>query len=372
MHYPFMYVARRHGPEIQAIDFFSGVGIMSYGLIEEGFRVSMGLEVDPMRTKLYELNLHVRSKPIDLATATKESIKSLVKSGNCGPVVVVGCPPCQSFSYLHQTRGIPTEFDVRTSLIRTYGELAIGMGPEIIVFENVRGILAAGNKIYFDKYLELLGSSGFSTSWGVLDAADFGVPQHRKRVVAISIKNYLKVEPTLPPPTHSKDGSNGTKKWSTVRDAIGNLKPLESGEADPSDPLHFASLHTENTLRIIRSIPKNGGSRTSLPSDLVLPCHRRLGNGKGAESVYGRMRWDEPGPTITGAAIRPSSGRFVHPDQDRGITLREMARLQTIPDDYKFQGSKDAIASMIGDAVPLTLAKAIARHVKFLLKEAGY
>ena len=367
-----MSISPSYVGKIQALDFFSGLGVMSYGLIEEGLGVSLGLEIDPVRVRLYESNLGVNAKQVDLSIATRKSISSLLKSESLIPDVAVGCPPCQSFSFLHRTRGIPTELDVRTELVRRYGRLAASVDPKIIVFENVNGVLAGNNRAYFDKYLKLLKSSRYVTSWDVLDAADYGVPQHRKRVVAISVKDDLNVDPTLPSPTHSKDGSGGTKKWSTVRDAIGNLKRLKSGEADPADALHFASAHTENTLKIIRAIPKNGGSRKSLPDNLVLPCHRRLGNGKGAESVYGRMKWDEPGPTITGAAIRPSSGRFVHPEQDRGITIREMARLQTIPDKFKFEGSRDSIAEMIGDAVPLELARAIARHVKFILKEASY
>lgn len=358
--------------EFQALDFFSGLGIMSYGLIKEGLGVSMGMEIDPERVRLYKSNLEIRSRKVDLSIATKGSLRSILDSEKIRPELVVGCPPCQSFSSLHRTRGIPMEQDPRTALVRKYGKLAAGVNPKVIVFENVRGVLSGNNRIYFENYLNYLGRKGYLTVWDVLDAADYGVPQHRMRVVAISIKKDLNVKPTLPIPTHSKDGSEGKKRWVWVKDSIGNLKPLESGESDPTDPLHAAPLHTESTLKIIRAIPKNGGSRKSLPDNLVLPCHKRLGNGKGAESVYGRMKWDEPGPTITGGAIRPSSGRFIHPDQDRGITLREMARLQTIPDEFIFEGSKEAIAEMIGDAVPLELAKAIARQVKFLLKEAGY
>lgn len=361
-----------YGREIQTLDFFSGLGIMSYGLINEGLGVSMGMEIDPERVRLYKSNLEVRAREVDLSIATRGSIRSIIDSEKIRPELVVGCPPCQSFSSLHRTRGIPMEQDPRTALVSKYGKLAAGVNPKIIVFENVRGVLSGTNKTHFEKYLKYLSRKGYLTVWDVLDAADYGVPQHRMRVVAISIRRDLKVKPTLPVPTHSKDGSESTKKWASVRDVVGDLKPLESGESDLTDPLHYATAHTESSLRIIKAIPKDGGSRRSLPDNLVLPCHKKLGNGKGAESVYGRMKWDEPGPTITGAAIRPSSGRFIHPDQDRGITLREMARLQTIPDDFKFEGSKEAIARMIGDAVPLELARAIARHVKLLLKESGY
>ena len=354
------------------VDFFSGSGIMSYGFKNLGFSVTKGFEINDDRCKTFGKNLSVRSEPFDLLDANLDAVNVVLGKFTKELDVVTGCPPCQSFSSLHRTRGSSTLSDDRTRLVKKYAELAVGLRPKVVVFENVSGMLTADNNAFFQDYLRIIDSAGYDASWKLIDAADYGVPQHRKRIVAISILRELMVKSSLPEPTHSRNGLGGTKKWKTVRDAIGNLRPLESGEADPGDPLHHATFHEKNTLKIMRAIPKNGGSRRSLPDELVLPCHRRLAKNKGAESVYGRMKWDEPSPTITGAAIRPSSGRFIHPDQDRGITLREMARLQTIPDDFQFQGSKDAIASMIGDAVPFELARAIARHVKFLLKEAGY
>jgi DNA (cytosine-5)-methyltransferase 1 len=352
-------------------DFFSGSGIMSYGFKKNGFTIANGYELNPERCITFNRNLSTNVEPVDLFKIDPGKVRCTIKEYFKELAVVTGCPPCQSFSSLHRTRGIPTDADSRTRLVEKYGQLAVSLRPKIIVFENVGGILSTKNRPYFDSYLKILYEAGYETDWKLIDAADYGVPQHRKRVVAISILRELRVPPSFPSKTHSKEGGNGTKKWKTVKSAIKQLRPLEPGETDPNDKLHSAALHSENTLRIIRAIPKDGGSRKSLPEELVLPCHRRLAKNKGAESVYGRMKWEEPSPTITRAAIRPSSGRFIHPEQDRGITLREMACLQTIPDSYKFEGSKEAIASMIGDAVPFELAKTIAIHVKFLLKEAG-
>lgn len=359
-----------YSSKLNVTDFFSGSGIMSYGFKKTGFLLNNGFELDLQRCKVYDTNLSVKSEPVDLLTVSPDSISLNFEKYSYRPRVVTGCPPCQSFSSLHRTRGVLTDVDSRTVLVEKYGELAKSLTPNVIVFENVSGILVPQNRAYFERYLRIL-ESDYKTSWSLIDAADYGIPQHRKRVLALSVRKDLKIDPSLPVKTHSKNGLGETRKWSTVKWAIGDLKPLESGEADSNDCLHRASSHSENTLKIIKAIPKNGGSRKSLPPELVLPCHRRLAAHKGAESVYGRMKWDEPSPTITGASIRPSSGRFIHPEQDRGITLREMARLQTIPDTYKFVGSKDAIASMIGDAVPFILAKAIANHVKGLLREAG-
>ena len=353
-----------------AVDFFSGMGMMTYGHLMEGINVVAGLEIDGRRCGVYEDNLKVRAFRADLSSLTAAELRGMTE-GAKRPLVAVGCPPCQSFSSLHRTRGAAAAFDPRTELVSRFGTLAVSLKPEAIVFENVGGILNRQNLPYFGRYLKALEASGYLTASGVLDAADFGVPQHRRRVIAVSVRRGLGAEPSLPEPTHSRDGGAGRRKWVTVRDAIGDLKPLNSGERDPGDPLHYARLHTENTLKIIRAIPKDGGSRRDLPDELVLPCHRRLGR-RGAESVYGRMKWDEPSPTITSRAISPSSGRFIHPEQDRGITLREMARLQTIPDDFKTAGPTEAVAGMIGDAVPPELARAIARHVKRILKEAGY
>lgn len=352
-------------------DFFSGSGIMSYGFKKNGFTIANGYELNPERCITFNRNLSTNVEPVDLFKIDPGKVRCTIKEYFKELAVVTGCPPCQSFSSLHRTRGIPTDADSRTRLVEKYGQLAVSLRPKIIVFENVGGILSTKNRPYFDSYLKILYEAGYETDWKLIDAADYGVPQHRKRVLAISVRKGLRIDPSLPVKTHSKNGLDGTRKWKTVKWAIGDLKPLESGETDSNDHLHSASLHSENTLRIIKAIPKNGGSRKSLPPELVLPCHRRLAAHKGAESVYGRMKWNEPSPTITGASIRPSSGRFIHPEQDRGITLREMARLQTIPDSYKFEGSKDGIASMIGDAVPFELAKVIAKHVKSLLRDAG-
>jgi len=353
------------------VDFFSGSGIMSYGFKKTGFKITSGFELERDRCDVFSKNLSLNIKPTDLLLLGTDELKSTLGSMSKNVEVVTGCPPCQSFSSLHRTRGAPAERDSRTQLVEKYGRLAIELKPKIVVFENVSGILTQKNRPYFDSYLSMLHNADYETVWELIDAADFGVPQHRRRIVAISVLEETGILPSLPSKTHSKDGSNGTKKWKTVKEAIGKLRPLESGETDPNDKLHSAALHSENSLRIIKAIPKDGGSRRALPDELVLPCHRRLAKNKGAESVYGRMTWNEPSPTITRGSIRPSSGRFIHPEQDRGITLREMTRLQTIPDSYKFEGSKDAIASMIGDAVPFELAKVIAKHVNCLLKETG-
>jgi DNA (cytosine-5)-methyltransferase 1 len=213
--------------------------------------------------------------------------------------------------------------------------------------------------MFFDQFATHMRRLGYFCDYQVLDAADFGVPQHRHRLILIGSS---KTVPVLPQTTHSDPRSDKKKTpWKTVREAIGDLPPLEAGQRDARIPLHEAAVHSKSVLEIIRNIPPDGGGRRDLSRWLWLPCHKKLASKKkrGAESIYGRMRWDAPSPTITTRSHAPSCGRFVHPTQDRGITLREAARLQSIPDDFKITGSKEKIGQWIGNAFPLNLAEAL-------------
>jgi DNA (cytosine-5)-methyltransferase 1 len=219
------------------------------------------------------------------------------------------------------------------------------------------------NRAFLNDFLAHTKRLGYQLDFGVLDAADYGTPQHRFRFILIGSREG---HARLPKKTHSSPKvSDGKPRWKTVRDAIGDLPTLEAGQKDADISLHEAAAHSKEVLQIMRSIPRDGGGRRSLPRKLWLPCHRRLAKKKqrGAESIYGRMRWDEPSPTITTRSHIPSCGRFVHPSQNRGITLREAARLQSIPDEFKIQArSKDLAGMWIGNAMPLALAEVLGRE----------
>jgi DNA (cytosine-5)-methyltransferase 1 len=264
---------------------------------------------------------------------------------------------------LRKTRLKKGQRDGRKSLLRIFAQRVDELLPEIVIFENVRGITLGQNRRYLNDFMTHMRRLGYQLDFGILDAANYGVAQHRLRFILVGCRKRL---PRLPEKTHSNPKSGDkAPRWKTVRDAIGDLPSLEAGQRDETISLHEAATHSVNALRIIRSVPPDGGGRRNLPKKLWLPCHRRLAKRKqrGAESIYGRMRWDQPSPTITTRSHIPSCGRFVHPAQNRGITLREAARLQSIPDEFEIRArTKDQAGMWIGNAMPLGLAEALGRE----------
>ena len=349
----------RKNNQYQLIDIFSGIGCASLGFSKAGFQLAAALEIDPRRCKIYEKNLKLKPITRDVMKITGKELLS--KAGLCkgSKFCVVGCPPCQSFSKLSETSGINALKDPRSKYVKKFAQLIIEMKPYAVIFENVPWLLKGPGRPYFDYYVKKLKKSGYQTFFNTIDAADFGVPQHRNRVVAISFRSRL-VDDVLEDEI-IKFYKTKKRKQKTVRDAIGDLKPLRVGQTDSKDPLHSASNHATSVLEMIKHVPKNGGSRTDLPKRLWLECHKKIKHG--ADSVYGRMRWDEPSPTMTCRCTTPACGRFTHPTQNRGITIREAAQLQTIPKSFKINEGKHVTAEMIGDAVPCLLARKIAEKL---------
>jgi len=233
-----------------------------------------------------------------------------------------------------------------------------------IVFENVSWMITGPGKKFFNYYVNKLEKAGYHTVYEIINASNLGIPQNRKRVVAISFrKKFLNKNKIKQLDNFHKIKY---KQIKTVRDVIFDLKPLRSGQKDPDDPLHFSRYHGKKVLEMIKHVPKNGGNRNEIPKRLWLDCHKKLK--KGAETVYGRMWWDRPSPTMTCRCTTPACGRFTHPTQNRGITLREAARFQTIPDSFDFgNNSVDGVQRMIGDGVPVDLAKHIGKQLKLIL-----
>lgn len=345
--------------QYQLIDVFSGIGCASLGFNKAGFQLAAALEIDPRRCRIYEKNLKLKPIRRDVMKITGKELLKKAGLRKGGKFCVVGCPPCQSFSKLSDTRGISALKDPRSNYVKKFAKLIIEMKPTAVVFENVQWLLQGPGRPFFDYYVKKLEKGGYRTFFESIDAADFGVPQHRNRVVAISIRSQLVddgVEYKI-----TKFYKTKKRKQKTVRDAIGDLKPLRVGQKDPHDALHSASNHAASVIKMIKRVPKNGGSRMDLPRRLWLKCHKKLEHG--ADSVYGRMWWDKPSPTMTCRCTTPACGRFTHPSQNRGITIREAARLQTIPDSFKIDEGKHNSAEMIGDAVPFVLARKIAEKL---------
>ncbi|MGI0060824.1 MAG: DNA cytosine methyltransferase [Nitrosotalea sp.] len=349
--------------EYRIIDIFSGMGLASLGFKKAGFQIAAALEIDPLRCRIYEKNIGLKPIQSDVMKINGKQLLSKANLRKGSKFCMIGCPPCQSFSKLSDTRGIDALEDPRSKYVNKFAKIVKETKPTAVIFENVPWMIEGPGRIFFERYVKSLKKSGYETFSGTVNAANFGVPQNRLRVVAISIKKKLvtkKVKEEI-----SKFYGTERKNPKTVRDAIGNLKPLRTGQGDKNDFLHLARTHTPKVLEMIKHIPKDGGSRRQLPRRLWLDCHKKIKHG--ADSVYGRMSWDKPSTTITGRCTTPACGRFLHPTQNRGITVREAARLQTIPKYFEMEGSRQDLEEMIGDAVPVLLAQKVAQKLLKIL-----
>lgn len=328
-----------------AVDLFSGSGAVTTALKNCGFTVVAAVDNDPLACATYRAN-HPHTTMIEepIQEVNPAHIRANCAAGEDIDLMVV-CAPCQPFSSQNRKRGK----DDRSKLILQAGRFARELCPKIIFFENVPGI--ALHDSLLDELKAELGPSYTLGDPHRVDAADYGVPQRRVRCIMLATRNSE--PPALPAPT------TPISHRTTVQDAIGHLRRLKAGERDPDDALHASRNHTSIARRRLASIPKDGGSRSSLPAELVLPCHVSVGPSKYPD-VYGRMSWGEVAPTLTTGCTDVTRGRFAHPDDDRAITPREAALLQTFPSGYVFKGTMSDIQVQIGNAVPVKLVEAFA------------
>ena len=324
-----------------AVDLFAGCGGVTEGLKKRHFRVVAAVDNDPVACSTYRKNHPtVRLYQADIRKISPRKIRNTLLDSRDLDLLVV-CAPCQPFS----SQGRKSKRDKRSALILSTVRFARVLKPSLIFFENVRGLANPRfDHILNHLWHDLKEIGYYMGNPEVVDAADYGVPQRRQRWVALAQRNSF--PPQLPEPV-TPDGERNT-----VRQAIGTLKRLNSGGSDPSDSLHFARNHQTIALERLSCIPSDGGSRFSLPDNLVLPCHKGY---SGHPDVYGRMLWDDVAPTLTTGCTDITRGRFAHPVDDRAITLREAARLQTFEDNYEFVGTSGQIATQIGNAVPVKL-----------------
>lgn len=333
----------------QAIDLFSGAGGLTQGLKQAGFQVIGAVEYIDKIAESYSLN-HCNTKMYneDISKLDPGFVREEVGVEVGELDLLAGCPPCQGFSTIGpRFKGVTN--DPRNELVYQMSRFAKEFLPKTIMMENVP---ALAKDYRLQKLVVDLEGLGYIINYKVLNTSDFGVPQSRRRMILFA-SQFDKLE--IP----EKDQKLQRKL--TVRDAISRLED----SSDSKDPLHNNTVnYTDKTLNIIKHIPKNGGSRTDLPEELRLECHKKT---SGFKDVYGRMSWDKPSPTITGGCTSASKGRFIHPEKDRAITLREAALLQTFPKNYKFSpnASKQGVATMIGNALP---PKFIEFHAREILK----
>jgi DNA (cytosine-5)-methyltransferase 1 len=354
---------RSPGNRPTAIDIFAGCGGATLGFRNAGFEIRAAVELDSVACNTYRMNhtTEVNLLECDVRLLTANQILAAANLEFGQTTVLLGCPPCQGFSR-HRLKGAGLN-DPRNTLVNIFAELVSTMFPPFFVFENVPGIIRNVESPWYSAK-KMLMDIGYHIAEGIIDAVDYGVPQHRRRFAAVGCRLPM-VNITLPPKTHRSPKENsGLPIWRTVRDVIGELPPLGNAESSPDDSLHSAPAHEDTTVKRFELIPFDGGSRSSLPPEMQLDCHRGYG---GHLDVYGRLFWDKPANTLTGGCIQPSKGRFLHPNQNRALSLREAARLQGFPDDYRFKGNKQQIALQIGNSVPPLLALALALSIKEIL-----
>lgn len=339
------------------VDLFCGAGGLSYGFKSEAFRLAAGIDIDEACRFPYEANNRAPFLRKDVGTLTAADIKKLFVPG--ARSVLVGCAPCQPFSTYSQKSKDPN-----WRLLNAFAELIYGVRPDVVSMENVPRLVRFRRGATFRKFVETLRAAKYHVVWDVLYGPDFGLAQTRSRLVLLASRVGTIL---MPEPTHKN-------RHMTVRDEIGNLPPLSHGAVDKADPLHRASKLSPTNLRRIVSA-KPGGTWRDWEPELVADCHK-VETGRGYSAVYGRMKWTEPSPTITTQFYGFGNGRFGHPEQNRGLSLREGALLQGFPSDYEFVAPNEIIqfkkvGRLIGNAVPVKLANAIAKAVRVHLESAS-
>ena len=348
---------------ISAVDLFCGVGGLTYGLEQAGIKVNAGIDIDETCKYAYTQNNKAKFICKDISSVTDKDISPLYPEGDIK--LLVGCAPCQPFSY-HMRKDRNRESDKRWGLLGNMQKLVKDVEPEIVSMENVP--LIEKQKVFTD-FVDTLHDLDYHVHHEVLYCPKYGVPQKRRRLVLIASK-FGKIEPFSA--THSPSGRNGLKPYRTVSDTIKHLPEITDGEECETDPLHQSrSLSALNKKRIKQS--KQGGTWLDWDEELRAPCHRKA-SGKTYTSVYARMEWGNLAPTITTQFFTFGTGRFGHPEQDRALSLREGALLQTFPPDYEFMDSSNPISHIqlgahIGNAVPVTLATVIGKKIQKHLEE---
>lgn len=332
-----------------AIDLFSGCGGLTLGLKQAGFRVVGAVDNDELAVATYKRN-HRKTMTWnrDIREIDAKAMRLALGLRRGRLDLLAGCPPCQGFSTLRTLRGKRRIIDKRNDLIFQFLRFVREFQPKVVMIENVPGL---AKNVRLENFMRSLRGMGFSCDVRVLDAAEYLVPQRRRRMVLLAGRKG------------SVPFARPMKRRITVRDAIGELsRPTES-----SDPLHKVMAQHSGYIRaLIRRVPKDGGSRRSLGNEIQLECHRKC---DGFVDVYGRMAWDDVSPTITGGCVNPSKGRFLHPTQNRAISLREAALLQTFPSRYFFpmHRGRYPVARMIGNALPPTFVRRHGHEIRHYL-----
>ena len=337
--------------KIAAIDLFCGAGGLTHGLRKQAISVKAGYDIDPACRYAFEKNNKASFVLKDVAALNGSEINLLFSPDEIK--VIAGCAPCQPFS--KYTQGLDTTKDKKWPMLYEFARIVEEVLPDVVTMENVPQVMK--HKVYKD-FEQKLKKLGYHVSSSIVFCPDYGIPQTRHRVVLLASRlgpiSLLKA--TVKP-----------EKYKTVKGAIGHLPPIKQGEAHHSDPLHIASRMSDTNLQRIKA-SKPHGTWMDWEDNLVADCHKKPGRAT-YRSVYGRMSWGKPSPTITTQFIGFGNGRFGHPIQNRAISLREGALLQTFPKNYKFVKPGETLymtrlATMIGNAVPVKLGEVIGKCIR--------
>lgn len=343
-----------------AIDLFAGAGGFSLAAVQAGCRIVIAIENDAYAVKTYKENILKYTAAKNAKVLDKSILEYAPESvrdeflGKVECDLLLGGPPCQGFS-THRILNAGVN-DPRNELVLAYFSFVKAFRPRVFLMENVPGILWERHKQFLEKFYEEGSKAGYHIFKPiVLDARDFGVPQRRKRVFILGVRDVADMQNFVWPPkaTHAAPGKvkPGQKLWITCADVF---KPALN-----NDENNIHMNHGLDLVEAFRKTPPNGGSRKD--SGRILPCHEKH---DGHKDVYGRINPAEPAPTMTTACINPSKGRFVHPTEHHGITLRQAARIQTFPDNFTFVGGLTAAGRQIGNAVPVELGKFLIKYIK--------
>lgn len=329
---------------IAAVDLFCGVGGLTHGLNRSGIDVRLGIDLDPACRYPMEENNAAKFMEADVAKVMPSDVLSTF--GDADVTLMAGCAPCQPFSSYSQSarkQGPHEDWELLTS----FSKLVLAVKPTLVTMENVPPLR---KQAIFKEFVADLHGAGYNVDFSVIDGRNIGLPQRRQRLVLVaSLLGPITIPEAAKPPV-------------TVRETIADLPAIQAGTSDPSDPLHASASLSELNLERIRH-SKPGGTWRDWPENLVAACHSRQ-TGSTYPSVYGRMEWDQPAPTMTTQCYGFGNGRFGHPEQDRAISLREAAMLQSFPKDYAFLPSEapitfSTLGRMIGNAVPVKLGEFI-------------
>jgi len=346
----------RRALKISAVDLFCGAGGLTHGLLKHSIEVKAGFDIDPVCRYAFEYNNDIPFVQKDVSKVTSKEINSYLSAGDI--TVIAGCAPCQPFS--KYTQGRDTSTDEKWAMLYEFSRIVRQTTPDIVTMENVPQLMR--HEVYHD-FEACLIKLGYNVASSIVFCPDYGIPQTRHRLVLLASKlgPINLIRPTTKP-----------AKYKTVRQVIGAMPKLRAGESHRIDRLHAATTMSEkNHQRIKASVPD--GSWLDWDKSLIADCHKKAGR-QTYRSVYGRMSWDKPSPTITTQFVGFGNGRFGHPEQDRAISLREGALLQTFPKKYRFVEPGNQIyykhvARMIGNAVPVKLGEVIGKSIRRHIEE---